>query len=123
MEDRGLRSSILDPQFLLRKRKRWIFPVTVLGRSSTNSTQRGYLYGANLFFTWFCNSSRSSALGLNSLLSKTNAFGLSKPSASVSPITPDSSTAGCSIRVFSISIGETQRPPTFIMLSERPEYQ
>jgi hypothetical protein len=30
-------------QDLLRKRNLWIFPVTVFGRSSTNSTQRGYL--------------------------------------------------------------------------------
>src|SRR6185437_15221250 len=29
-----------------RSLKRWILPVAVLGRSVTNSIQRGYLYGA-----------------------------------------------------------------------------
>src|SRR5215467_938706 len=34
-----------------RSLKRWILPVAVFGSSSTNSIQRGYLYGAILSFT------------------------------------------------------------------------
>src|SRR5207248_4382939 len=30
------------------------FPVSVRGRASTNSTRRGYLYGAIAPFTWSC---------------------------------------------------------------------
>src|SRR6218665_2310320 len=34
-----------------RSRKPWIFPVAVLGNSATNSTKRGYLYGARRSLT------------------------------------------------------------------------
>ena len=45
-----------------------------------------------------------------------------KPSTSI-PTTALSATAGCSISADSISIGETHRPETLIMSSERPSYQ
>jgi hypothetical protein len=39
------------------------------------------------------------------------------------PTTAASCTAGCSMRVFSISTGDTHSPPTLIMSSLRPSYQ
>src|SRR5262249_40246907 len=37
-----------------RNLKRWIFPVCVFGKASTNLTTRGYLYGAMVALTWSC---------------------------------------------------------------------
>src|SRR6185295_9367385 len=42
---------------LSRSLYRWIFPAAFLGRSGTNSIQRGYLYGAMRSFTNFFSSS------------------------------------------------------------------
>ena len=45
------------------------------------------------------------------------------PSLSAVPTTPLSSTAGCSCKMLSTSVGHTAWPPTFIMSSVRPAYQ
>src|SRR5690349_10646223 len=50
----------VDGHWRSRSLYRWIFPVAVFGSSSTNSIQRGYLYGAMRLFT-NCFSSSPSA--------------------------------------------------------------
>src|SRR5207244_13032086 len=105
-----------------RSLNRWIFPAAFFGSSGTNSIQRGYLYGVIRPFTNALSSSASSALGVRSFLSSTNARGFTRSSLSFAPTTPHSSTAGCSMSAASTSAGETHCPETFSMSSERPSY-
>src|SRR5438128_9410987 len=101
-----------------RSLKRWIFPVAVLGRPSTNSTQRGYLNGASRSLTKRCSSSEEAC---EPGLSTTNAFGLSSWFSSLCATTAASSTEGCATSADSTSAGETHCPPALIMSSERPQ--
>jgi hypothetical protein len=69
---------------------RRILPAADLGIAAMNSTCRTFLYGATCAAT---NSITSSALSAASAVT-TNAFGISSPSASVTPITAASAMAG-----------------------------
>src|SRR5690348_8424953 len=75
--------------------KRCSLPVSVRGSESTNSTARGYLYGAITFFTWSCSvffiSSPPSLPGLRT----TKALTIVPRSSSGQPITPHSATGPC----------------------------
>src|SRR3989442_1765583 len=102
-----------------RSLKRWIFPVAVLGSSSTNSIQRGYLYGVIRPFTNSLSSSASSGLGGCPSLWITNARGLVSSSLSFAPTTPHSSTAGGSLSAGPAPGRGTPRPPTLNTSSER----
>src|SRR5439155_4523273 len=114
------RIGLAHPEARSRSLKRWIFPVTVLGSSGTNSIQRGYLYGVIRPFTNAFSSSASSSEGWRPFFSRTKAFGLVRSSLSLTPTTPHSSTAGCSISAASTSAGETHWPETFSMSSLPP---
>src|SRR5439155_27026173 len=108
------------PRDQARSLNRWILPVAVFGSSSTNSIQRGYLYGAIRVFTNSLSSSASASFGFWPCFNRTNARGLVSSSLSLAPTTPHSSTAGCSISAASTSAGETHWPETLSMSSARP---
>ena len=84
---------------------RLILPPMVLGSSSTNSTMRGYLYGAVVFFTWFCSSLTSSSVGSKPRASTTVAFTTLPRMGSGAAVTAHSTTAGCSMSALSTSKG------------------
>src|SRR5882672_964003 len=101
----------------------WIFPVAVFGSSSTNTIQRGYLYGARRSFTNALSSASSAGLARWPRASTTNASGFTSSSLSSAPTTPASTTAGCSASALSTSAGDTHMPLALIMSSVRPAYQ
>src|SRR5690606_28014353 len=76
-------------------RKRWSLPVSVLGSAATNSTCRGYLYGAMVAFTksWICWASALDGSWLG--LSTTKAFTACPRSSSGRPTTAHSATLSC----------------------------
>src|SRR6266849_71414 len=98
-------------------------PVAVLGSSSKNSTQRGRLKTGNRLTTNSCSSRARSGDPEVPFFNTTQATGFSSWSWSSRPMTAASSTAGCSIRTLSISIGFTHTPLHLSMSSERPTYQ
>ena len=61
-ERRHHRSPPFALSSLSRSMKRWIFPVAVFGRLSTNSIQRGYFHGPIVRFTCTLSSSYSARL-------------------------------------------------------------
>ena len=95
----------------------------VLGRSSTNSILRGYLYGAVRFFTNSCSSFMRASEGLNPCVKTINAFTTSPLISSGLATTADSFTAGCSIRMLSISKGPILYPDASITSSDLPTNQ
>src|SRR6185503_10349382 len=76
-----------------RRRKRWIFPVAVLGSSSMNSMMRGYLWGASAPFTNAFSSASSAGVAVVPGLRTTNALERVRPFSSAVPITAASRTA------------------------------
>jgi len=106
-----------------RSRKRWIFPVVVLGSSGRNSIHLGYLNGASLSRTECWSARARSGDGAYPARRTTNARGLISSSRSALPTTAASSTAECSTSAASTSAGETHCPPTLSMSSDRPQYQ
>src|SRR5947199_75368 len=99
------------------------FAGAVFGSSSTNTIQRGYLYGARRSFTNALSSASSVGLAEGPRASTTNASGFTSSSLSSAPTTPASTTAGCSASALSTSAGDTHMPPALIMSSVRPAYQ
>src|SRR5512134_1118248 len=63
-----------------RSRYRWSLPVAVLGSSATNSTHRGYLYGAIRDFTNAWISRAVSGVAATSGRRTTKALGFARPS-------------------------------------------
>src|SRR5262245_38125119 len=106
-----------------RSRLRWTFPRSLRGRTSRNSTQRGYLYGESFPFTKALSSSARAGPAAAASRGTTNAFGFVRPPSSSAPTTQTSFTAPCFSRQSSISRGETKIPLTLSMSSARPSYQ
>src|SRR6186713_2685099 len=79
----------------VRRRKRCSLPVSVFGNAATNSTRRGYLYGAMVAFTWSWMPRAMVSSPLIPGLSTTNAFTACPRSTSGTPTTAHSSTASC----------------------------
>src|SRR5688572_16183370 len=77
------------------KRKRCSFPVSVLGSAVTNSTSRGYLYGAIVAFTWFWIAPLSASSPVTPGFKTIKAFTACPRSMSGTPTTAHSSTASC----------------------------
>ena len=92
-------------------------PDGVFGRSSTNTTSRGYLCGESRARTKSC-----SACCSTGCLTTTYARGMVNPFRAA-PTTAHSTTSGWPTRQCSISAGATQIPPTLIRSSTRPRYQ
>ena len=92
-------------------------PDGVFGRSSTNTTSRGYLCGESRSRTksW-------SACSSTGCRTTTYARGIVNPFRAA-PTTAHSTTSGWPTRQCSISAGATQIPPTLIRSSTRPRYQ
>src|SRR5262245_15997604 len=72
---------------------RWIFPVAVLGSSGTNSTQRGYLYGASRSLTCCLRASASAGVPWTPGFVTPKALGLISCASSGMPTTAASSTS------------------------------
>src|SRR6202011_5076687 len=100
-----------------------IFPERVLGSSATNSTARGYLYGAVTRLQCSCSSFTSASLGSKPGRRTTNALTMLPRSASGEPTTADSITAGCSSSALSTSNGPMRDEPDEITSSARPTNQ
>lgn len=108
---------------LARSFFRSIFPMMVLGRSKTNSTFLGYLYGAVTDLTCCCSNlvSWSGSWDRNSGARTTNAFTTSPLVESGLLTTAVSTTAGCSINAFSTSDGPIRYPLELMISSVRPK--
>src|SRR5690606_32705157 len=73
---------------LWRSLNRWSLPVSVRGSAATNSTTRGYLNGAMVFFTWSCSVLTIAASPVWPGLSTQMASTTMPRSSSGTPITP-----------------------------------
>ena len=98
-------------------------PLMVLGIVSTNSTTRGYLYGAVSFLVKFWISFLSSSVGSKPALRMMVAFTSWPLTGSGTPVTAHSSTPGCSMRALSISKGLILYPEDLMMSSFLPTNQ
>src|SRR5437867_1641901 len=119
----GRRTRHLAHRSLSRRRKRWSLPVAVRGSASTNSTWRGYLYGAISRFTKSWSSFATAGLPTMPSLRTTNAVTTWPRSSSGNPTTAQSRTCACSSSTFSTSGPEMLYPPEMIMSSVRAWYQ
>src|SRR5579859_2892512 len=86
-----------------RSRYRWVFPLIVLGSSVTNSTTRGYLYGAIEALTKSCSSTALAASPAAASRNTTNACTIMPRSSCGAPTTATSSTSGWPSRASSTS--------------------
>src|SRR5581483_11997016 len=101
-----------------RSLKRWTFPVDVFGSSVRNSTHFGCLHAESASDANASSSAASAPVGRAD--GTTYAQGRTRPFSSVRATTAASRTAGWRRSAASTSMGETQRPLTRIMSSERP---
>lgn len=86
-----------------RSSPRWSFPLPVRGSRVTNSTARGYLYGAMAPLTWACSSRAVASSAGTPAPSTTYALTSMPRRSSGAPTTPHSSTYGWATRAFSTS--------------------
>src|SRR5262249_6910432 len=77
-----------------RSLNRCNLPVDVLGSSVTNTTRRGYLYGAMRSLTWSCSSLTFASSPVTPSRSTTKAVTTWPRASSGSPTTPHSATSG-----------------------------